>query len=113
LALLDADENFPHPTVVGLRRLGHDVLTAREAGRADREIDDTAVLAFAHARARAVLTQNRKHSRNLHHSGHEHSGIIICTVDPDFDGLAARIDAAIARLGSLVGQLVRVVRPPI
>jgi hypothetical protein len=34
LACLYADENFPFPAVEALRRLGHDVLTAREAGQA-------------------------------------------------------------------------------
>jgi Domain of unknown function (DUF5615) len=57
LALLYADENFPAPTVEALRRLGHDVLTAREAGQADAGIPDVDVLAFAHARGRAVLTR--------------------------------------------------------
>lgn len=30
--LLYADEDFPHPVVEELRRLGHDVLTAQEDG---------------------------------------------------------------------------------
>ena len=32
MARLYADEDFSYPTVEGLRRLGHDVLTAQEAG---------------------------------------------------------------------------------
>jgi hypothetical protein len=115
LALLYADENFPHPTVEELRRLGHDILTAQEAGQANRRIGDDAVLAFAHGLNRAVLTQNRKHFRNLHNAGQTHSGIVICTIDPDFIGLAMRIDAEIAgetaAVGSLAGRLIRIVRP--
>ena len=61
MALLDADENFPLPAVEALRRLGHDVLTAAEAGQAGQGVPDDAVLAYAHARGRAVLTHNRKH----------------------------------------------------
>jgi hypothetical protein len=34
VAHLYANENFPLPVVEALRRLGHDVLTSREAGNA-------------------------------------------------------------------------------
>jgi hypothetical protein len=112
LALLYADENFPYPTVEELRRLGHVVLTAQEAGQAGQGIGDDAVLAHATAIGFAVLTQNRKHFRKLHRSVQVHSGIVICTVDPDFSRLATRIDGAIAATGSLAGRLVSVVRPP-
>ncbi len=44
---LYADENFPLPVVAELRRLGHDVLTAFEDGRANKGIADEAVLARA------------------------------------------------------------------
>lgn len=60
MARLFADENFPLPAVEALRRLGHDVLTAVEAGQAGQGIADDAVLALAHALGRAVLTHNRK-----------------------------------------------------
>ncbi len=33
MAALYADENFDYPVVLELRRLGHDVLTAQEAGQ--------------------------------------------------------------------------------
>jgi uncharacterized protein DUF5615 len=52
LARLYADENFPLPAVEALRRLGHDVLTAAEAGQAGQGIADDAVLAFAHSLGR-------------------------------------------------------------
>jgi hypothetical protein len=112
LALLYADENFPLPAVAALRRLGHDVLTAADAGQAGQGIDDLAVLGFAHTLGRAVLTHNRKHFRNLHKAGHPHSGLILCTEDSDFAALATRIDAAVAGAGDLPGQLIRVIRPP-
>jgi len=69
LARLYADENFPYPTVEALRRLGHDVLTAGEAGQAGLGIADEEVLSSAHMDGRAVLTHNRKHFRNLHKAG--------------------------------------------
>ena len=54
-----ADENFPLPVVAELRRLGHDVLTAFEDGRANKLILDDAVLARFHKLGRAILTINR------------------------------------------------------
>jgi len=38
--LFYADENFPFDTVVELRRLGHDVLTALEDERANQKVSD-------------------------------------------------------------------------
>ncbi len=110
MARLYADENFPRPTVEALRGLGHDVLTALEAVQAGQGIPDDAVLAFAHAMDRAVLTQNRKDFRNLHRAGQLHSGVILCTHDPDFAALAVRIDAEIGSR-ELAGLLIRVIRP--
>jgi hypothetical protein len=112
LARLYADENFPFPAVEALRRLGHDVQTAAEAGQAGRGVPDEAVLAFAHAGGRAVLTHNRKHFRRLHDAGRAHSGAVLCTEDADFPALAARIDAALADAGDPAGRLIRVNRPP-
>ena len=43
MARLYADEDFPLPVVEELRRLGHDVLTVQEAGRANQGIDDATV----------------------------------------------------------------------
>lgn len=40
MARLYADENFPLPVVEELRRLGHDVLTMYEDGRANQSISD-------------------------------------------------------------------------
>jgi hypothetical protein len=57
--LLYADKDFPFPAVEELRRLGHDVLTAQEAGRT--ATPDPDVLARAHALGRAILTYNRRH----------------------------------------------------
>jgi hypothetical protein len=112
LARLYADENFPFPAVEALRLMGHDVLTAGEAGQAGLGIPDRDVLSYAHADGRAVLTHNRKHFRNLHNARVPHDGIVLCTENPDFHSLAARIDLALAAAGDLTGQLIRVTRSP-
>lgn len=57
---LYADEDFDYPVVEELRRIGHDVLTAQEAGQANRSIPDETVLAFAAEQGRAVISFNRR-----------------------------------------------------
>jgi hypothetical protein len=47
MARLYGDEDFSLPVVEELRRLGHDVLTAQEAGQANLGVTDSAVLALA------------------------------------------------------------------
>ena len=66
MARLYTDENFPAPTVEELRRLGHDVLTLAEAGRAGQALPDEAVLALAHAAERTLVTLDRTHFIRLH-----------------------------------------------
>lgn len=111
MALLYADENFPMQVVEELRRLGHDVLTVYEAGQAEQSICDKAVLDFATAQNRAVLTLNRKHFIHLSNAHPKHAGIIVCTFDLDFLGQANRIHTAIKTQSHLLGQLIRVNRP--
>lgn len=112
MARFYVNENFPFPVVSELRRLGHDVLTIQETGKAGQAVPDEAVLAFASAEGRAVLTINRKHFIHLHRAQSGHAGIIVCTFDPNFAGQAQRIHAAIEQQGALVGQLIRINRPP-
>ena len=111
MAWLYSDEDFSYPVVEELRRLGHDVLTAQEAGQANLGVTDSAVLAFAIAQARAVLTFNRRHFINLHRRIVSHRGIVVCTRDDDVPGLAGRIDLAIRSCPGLDGQLLRINRP--
>lgn len=108
---LYADENFPLRVVEELRRLGHDVLTAFEDGRANQFITDRDLLARATDINRALLTLNRLDFKRLHRQMPEHAGIIICTEDPDRVGKAQRIAASIVGAGELRGQLIRVYRP--
>ncbi|HYH67891.1 MAG TPA: DUF5615 family PIN-like protein [Urbifossiella sp.] len=107
-----ADEDFPLETVAELRHLGHDVVTVADRGLARKKVPDDQVLAAAVADDRVVLTENRWDFIRLHRQSAAHAGIVVCTRDSDFLGLAARIDAAVAAAGDLHGQLVRVNRPP-
>ena len=109
MASLYADENFPSPVVEHLRQLGHDVLTAQEAGQ--QGANDLQVLTFATAAGRAVLTLNRRHFIRLHSQIRSPGGIIVCTNDAA-DALAARIHQALAACPVLAGQLLRINRPP-
>jgi hypothetical protein len=83
MALVYADENFAYPVVAHLRSLGHDVLTAQQAGQANQRIPDPLVLAFATAQGRAVLTFNRRDFFRLHQStipSRRHPGFV--SADP-------------------------------
>src|SRR4051794_35054441 len=110
MALLYADEDFPHLVAERLLTHGHDVVTALEDGQANQKIPDNQVLARATALHRAVLTHNRRDYFRLHRTSSQHAGIITCTHDADVDGLASRIDSAIAKIPDLHGQLIRVTR---
>jgi len=111
MALLYSNENVPLPVIEELRRLGHDVLTVLETGKADQALPDPEVLKYATNLNRAVVTLNRKHFIRLHHRQAHHAGIIVCTFDPDFISQAARIHEALQSVPSLSGQLLRVNRP--
>jgi hypothetical protein len=106
-----ANENFPLPAVEVLRRLGHDVLTTADSGRAGQAIPDADVLAFAVEDDRIVVTLNRRHFIRLHHTTPAHAGMVVCTFDPDFAALAQRIHTALEVQPQMTGQLVRVNRP--
>ena len=110
MARIYANENFPLPVVDELRRLGHDVLTTQDAGKAGQAVPDEEVLKFAVSKARAVITLNRRHFIQLHKRKSDHSGIIVCTLDRDFIAQAQRIDSEIS-VSRLAGALIRVNRP--
>ncbi|MBC7225660.1 MAG: DUF5615 family PIN-like protein [Thermoflexales bacterium] len=111
MARLYANENFPMPVVEELRKLGHDVLTMLEAGQTGQAMSDEAVLLFARQEGRAILTMNRRHFIRLHRDNPDHSGIIVCSFDPDFEELARRVHRAIEAEPALQGRLLRVNRP--
>lgn len=111
MARFYADENFPLPVVEALRQLGHDVLTIFDAGKGNQRYPDDAILSDATQVDRAVLTVNRKDFKRLHNEGVNHSGIVLCTYDPDFVGQAQRIDRAVRECDTLQGLLLRINRP--
>ena len=111
MARLYANENFPFLAVVELRRLGHDVVTVHETGKADRSTPDIEVLDFAITEKRAVVTLNRKHFIALHSQRPDHFGMVVCTVDANFARQAQRIHQALAAYPDLSGKVIRVNRP--
>ena len=111
MAKVYANENFPLPVVEELRRLGHDVLTIHESGKAGQAMSDQDVLAFSCTEGRMLLTFNRRHFIRLHLLQHDHCGIIACSVETDFGSLARRIHEAIAIQGQEARPLMRINRP--
>lgn len=111
MARLYANENYPYAVVEGLRQLGHDVVTTQELGNAGQSIPDEDVLSTAVQMQRAVITHNRRDFIRLHRQGQNHYGIVVCTPDTDFVGLANRVHKALTDLGEIRGQLIRVYRP--
>ena len=112
MARLYTNENFRRRIVEELRALDHDVLTSFEAGNANLGIPDDEVLNFAHSNNRIVVTFNRKDFIQLHKENPNHSGIVVCTEDKDYAGLAKRIDDAIKTLdNNTKNQLIRINRP--
>jgi predicted nuclease of predicted toxin-antitoxin system len=113
MARLYADEDFDRRVVEALRRLGHDVLTVQEAGQANRAVSDAAILVSATTAGRVLVTHNRRHFIRLHREGQPHSGILVCTRDPDPNALAARIHQALTGSPVLDNQLIRIYRPQV
>src|SRR5215468_7586137 len=111
MVALYVDEDFSYPVVQRLRQLGHDMLTAHEAGQAGQGIEDAAVLAFATAAGRAVLTFNRRHFIRLHTEISLHAGIIVCTRDDNIVALADRIHQQLQSTATLQNRLLRINRP--
>jgi hypothetical protein len=107
---LYSDENFPLQVVEELRRLSFDVLTMYEDGKANQSLTDEEVLSIASEKGRALLTANRRHFIRLHRRLPDHSGIIVCTFDPDFVGQAQRIADALREQTTLEKQLIRIYR---
>ncbi len=109
---LYADEDFNYLAVKVLRKMGYDIKTAQEAGKARQWLDDKAQLAYAtSSEGCAILTHNHKDFFKLH-TENEHSGIISCTHNKNYKQLAQRIDEQIRNVPQLDNQLVRITKPP-
>ena len=111
MARLYSNENFPLPIIEELRRLGHDVLTIQETGKANQAVSDEDVLAFANKEQRILLTLNRRHFIRLHKQNETHAGILACTFDPDFSAFAVRIDQTLQENHDLSQMAVHINRP--
>jgi len=112
LANIYANENFPLAITKLLRSLGHNVLTSLEAGRANLRIPDEQVLEFAASQRRILVTLNRRDFHQLHNAGKiVHAGLILCTADKDFTGLAQRIHQAISHSTLNPPFLIRINKP--
>jgi hypothetical protein len=111
MAKFYTNENFPLPVVPALHALGHDVLTSLEGGIAYQSIPDEKVFEFACQHQRILLTLNRFHFIRLHKLNTEHFGIIACTFNPDYAGLARRVSEACQQNDPMTGKLLRVNRP--
>ena len=101
MAAFYANEQFPRRVGELLRCFGHDVLTVQEAG--NRGLSDEAVLAFSKAEHRAALALNRKDFIKLHRADSNHSGIIVCSRDDDWQRQPAHIHNAVGEFQDLSG----------
>jgi len=111
MARLYSNENFPLPVVEELRRLGHDVLTIQETGKAGQAVSDEDVLAFVNQEKRVLVTLNRRHFIRLHQQEKPHAGILACTFDANFAAFAVRIDQALRQEIDFIQKVVRINRP--
>lgn len=94
------DEHVPKELAPHLRRLGYDVLTTAEAGRASQMIEDEDQLAFAARTGRVILSFNHLDFAPLDAEwkaeGREHAGIML---SPKLDAspLCRRVEAHLRR----------------
>ncbi len=108
MARFYSNENFALSIVKMLRHWEHDVLTSHEAGQANQGIPDRDVLTFAANHNRIVITFNRDDFIDLHRSGINHSGIIICKDDRDYEGQAKFIHDFLENQSKLDNRLIRI-----
>ena len=102
------DEQFPHAVLDRLAEAGHDTLSVQVAGLSG--MPDEAVLEFAAADDRIVLTHDRRDFRRLHRAGAVHTGIIICTRNDDHTALAAAVLHVVSTVPDTHGLLLKVYR---
>lgn len=109
MARFYSNENIALPVVIALRRIGNDVLTSLDAGKANSSIPDHEVLAFATADNRILISHNRKHFIKLHRlRDYDHAGIVVCSFNPSFVELGYRIDGAVSEVQDMRNVLIRV-----
>ncbi len=92
-----------------LVEFGYDVQTTHDANNLGK--DDKTQLIYAVSQNRAIVTHNRKDFIRIHKETPKHSGIIICTQNPNNQQLAEKIDEKIRTQDQLTNLLLRVNRP--
>ena len=103
-----SDENFASNMVITLRRLGYTVITSYDAGQANRSIFDNEVLAYATRNNLTLITFNRDDFIELHNTGIQHSGIVICKTDRDYRGQINYLHSYLQTQNSLIDRLIRI-----
>ena len=91
-----------------LRKLGHSVLTSYEAGQANQGIPDEALITYATHRQRVIITLNRQDFIQLHRSGIDHSGIVICKDDRSYINQMRTLHQYLQSQTSFANRLIRV-----
>jgi predicted nuclease of predicted toxin-antitoxin system len=92
-----------------LIEFGYDVQTTAEANNIGK--DDKTQLIYAVSQNRAIVTHNRKDFIRIHKKTPNHTGIIVCTQNPNNQQLAEKIDEKIRNIDQLTNLLLRVNRP--
>lgn len=108
MARFYTNENFRFSVVHKLREMGHDVVTALDAGNANKGISDEDVLRFAINENRILITYNRQDFIKQHYNIPHHCGIIICSLDPDIIGQATKIQKLVSSEEFFNGKLFRI-----
>ena len=103
-----SDENFASNMVITLRRLGYTVITSYDAGQANRSIFDNEVLAYATRNNLTLITFNRDDFIELHNTGIQHSGIVICKTNRDYRGQINYLHSYLQTQNSLIDRLIRI-----
>lgn len=103
-----SNENFALDMVKILKVLGYTVITSYEAGQANQSIPDDEVLKYATKNNFVVITFNRDDFIEMHTSGIQHSGIIVCKTDRDYQGQVDCLHNYLQTQNSLVNRLIRI-----
>lgn len=103
-----SNENFALEMVKLLRKLGHGVITSYDAGQANQGIPDNEVLNYATRNNLAVITFNRDDFIELHNAEIQHSGIVICKTDRDYQGQINFLHEYLQNQDSLLDRLLRI-----
>jgi hypothetical protein len=109
VARFDSNANIPIQVVTELRRMGHDVVTSQEAGKANSAVPDLEVLEFADGGEEdSPNSQPASFSPPPSTKHMPLTGIVLCTVAPNFSALAQRIHDAIQTGAEISNCLFRV-----